>query len=299
MRSSFTHLQRDVSSVSRAAVWSARWRRLLLILPLTVLAGEAALLISGLVSWREALVIFVVLEGFHIALILGSVIGATVLTIRRCANEPGWTAFKRSYYQLLPAPIAWVITRELGSLLAVFTLLGRAVYRAPSQGIKLGYNAGRGRVFAIILGAVVLEIIVLHHVIPWPMIRLVHDIVGIYSLVIVLGYWAVPQTKPHLLFPDQLVLRSGHDIVATINWQEAKIMQHKQKSASAKLEKDKVLYLPNGRGITNLTIQLAAATSVRLGQHVGMVKTVHLGLDKPATFNTAKQFYNQTVELAH
>ncbi|MCK2243751.1 MULTISPECIES: hypothetical protein [unclassified Crossiella] len=36
---------------------------------------------------------------------------------------PNWTAFQRSCYPVLPAPMAWAITREFASLAAVLRLL--------------------------------------------------------------------------------------------------------------------------------------------------------------------------------
>ncbi|MCK2241746.1 MULTISPECIES: hypothetical protein [unclassified Crossiella] len=261
--------------------WSTGWRRLLVIIPAVVLGGEAVALLTGLVSWRDALLLLVVLEIPHIALVLGSMGYATVLAIRRRrAGEPRWTAFRRSYYQVLPTPLAWAVTRELASLVAVGTLL-----RRPRPGIG-GYSAGRGRVFAVLLVVIVVELVVLHQLIPWPGVRLAHDLVGLYSLVIVVGYWAVPRTHPHRLLPDRLELRAGHDVVVTVPWPGTVVAERETRPGRAAITDD-VLVLPNGRGLTNLTLHLPEPATARLGRSGGLVRVIELGVEDPAGFRAA------------
>lgn len=53
------------------------------------------------------------------------------------------------------------------------------------------------------------EIVLLHLLIPWPVVRVIVDLVGVFGLVTVLGMAAGPAVRPHLLFPDRLELRVG------------------------------------------------------------------------------------------
>ena len=53
------------------------------------------------------------------------------------------------------------------------------------------------------------EIVLFHLLIPWPVVRLIVDVVGVFGLVSVLGLAAAPAVRPHLLFPDRLELRMG------------------------------------------------------------------------------------------
>ncbi|GAA2793258.1 hypothetical protein [Crossiella cryophila] len=265
---------------------AARWRRLLVAIPVIVIAAEATALLAGLVRWRDALWLLLALEGPHIALIAGTMGYATVLTVRRRrGGMPGWTAFQSSYYQLLPAPVAWAITREFASLAAVLSLLLRGRRR---EARTFGYSAGRGRVFAIILLAILIELVLLHHVIPWPTVRLIHDIVGVYSLIIVIGYWAVPLTRPHRLLPDCLVLRSGHDVVAVVPWRGTVIIEHERLGIHPELDlAEERFVLPNGRGVTSLVIRSAEPVRARLGPRIGPVRVIHLGVDDPRAFRRA------------
>lgn len=263
---------------------SARWRRLLVAIPVLVLAGAATALLTGLVRWRDALWLLLLLEGPHLALIAGTMICAAALTLRRRrAGAPGWVACQGSFYQLLPAPVAWAITREFASLAAVFRLLRRGRRRAAGT---FGYSAGRGRVFAIILGAIVIEMVLVHHLVPWPVVRLVHDLVGVYSLIIVIGYWAVPLAHPHRVLPDFFVLQAGHDVVAVVPRHGAVITEHERTGARPELDHRR-LVLPNGRGRTSLVIRPVASVRARLGKRTGQVEVIHLGVDDPQALRRA------------
>ncbi|MGO1056920.1 hypothetical protein [Crossiella sp. CA198] len=226
------------------------------------------------------------LEGPHIALIAGTMGYATVLTFRRRrAGMPVRTAFQRSYYQVLPAPMAWAITREFASLAAVLRLLLRGRRREAGT---FGHSVGRGRVFVVIMSVIVIEMVLLHNVIPWQTVRLIHDIVGVCSLSIVLGYWAVPLTRPHQLPPDCLVLRSGYDVVAVVPLHSNMITDNERQRIHLGLDLAEGRFvLPNGRGTTSLVIRLAEPVRARLGQRIGPVRVIHVGVDDPRTFRHA------------
>lgn len=68
-------------------------------------------------------------------------------------------------------------------------------------------------VFAVLCGG---EIVLLHLLIPWPVVRVIVDLVGVLGLVSVLGMAAAPAVRPHLLFPDRLELRVGGRRVGTV-----------------------------------------------------------------------------------
>lgn len=68
-------------------------------------------------------------------------------------------------------------------------------------------------VFAVLCGG---EIVLLHLLIPWPVVRVIVDLVGVLGLVSVLGMAAAPAVRPHLLFPDRLELRVGGRRAGTV-----------------------------------------------------------------------------------
>lgn len=97
--------------------------------------------------------------------------------------------------------------------------VGRWVLRRPHVPIgAIPLYARRGTLAVPMVLAVLCmgEIVLLHLLIPWPVVRVVVDLAGVFGLVAVLGMAAAPAVRPHLLFPDRLELRVGGHPAGTV-----------------------------------------------------------------------------------
>lgn len=151
-------------------------------------------------------------------------------------------------------------------------------------------------VFAVLCGG---EIVLLHLLIPWPVVRLIVDLVGVLGLVAVLGMAAAPAVRPHLLFPDRLELRVGGRRTGTVPRELIGVAQAQRRlhptapelTEGADSHGDGVgpplaLTLPGPDG-TNVTLRLTEPVSVSIppapGKRArpGRVQEVRLHLDEP------------------
>lgn len=145
----------------------------------------------------------------------------------------------------------------------------------------------------LLVGITVVEIVVLHLVIPWPTARLVLVILSAYSLLWVVGLIAGFNTHPHLLVPDAVILRHGprtrlqvpRRAIASVRVREADLPGVR----SIKFEHadppggDPVLHLAQA-GRTNTVLTLAPAIDGGALSGGQDITRIHCWLDDPKAF---------------
>lgn len=185
-------------------------RRLLPVIAVVVVVFDATLLATGVIGPATALALFLAVE---------VPLGATVVTgyVRRYRAHRASTDSRRDALRALAAddPYLRMITFELGTLAS----LGRWIARrpdVPSGAVPIGYSRGTLGMPAALAVAALIELVALHLLIPWPTVRLVLDLLGVYALLVVLGMLAGRIVRPHLLTSDELILRSGPHVCARI-----------------------------------------------------------------------------------
>jgi hypothetical protein len=86
--------------------------------------------------------------------------------------------------------------------------------RRPGAGPQDRGFPHRGPVFAMalaMLGVSVVEVVLIELVVPWPPVRAVLLVVGLWGAGLVLGALAVMVVRPHLIGPDGVRVRYGPD----------------------------------------------------------------------------------------
>ena len=86
----------------------------------------------------------------------------------------------------------------------------------PAGATAIGYARGTLGVPAALAVAALVELVAVHVLVPWPTVRIVLDLLGLYGLVVILGMLAGRVVRPHLLTADTLVLRSGPHVCARV-----------------------------------------------------------------------------------
>lgn len=115
--------------------------------------------------------------------------------------------------------VRWLVVLEIGIWRSLFLLVTR---RVPGQGP--GVEAfSYARELTPIMGAFifvsVLELPVVHLLLPWETIRLIADVISIWGLLWMVGFLASMKVFPHLLDDHGLRVRSGTTTDIRIPWE--------------------------------------------------------------------------------
>lgn len=172
------------------------------------------------------------------------------------------------------------------ALRAVWLWVRRRV-EVPAGARVLRGRSGSLAVPIAFLVATLIELVVLHLLIPWEWLRWSLAAATIAGLLPVLGSVAAPRVYPSYLLGDQLVLRSAGRLAATVAVGDiARVTPRKRYSPTFPEIADGVLSLADGDG-TTVEVDLRTAVTARLtGMFPGMdrdgeVTTVRLSLESP------------------
>jgi hypothetical protein len=150
--------------------------------------------------------------------------------------------------------------------------LARAVVlwaRGRQDGVRTGdvpltYASAGTPTGPILVALAAVEIVVVELVVPWPVLRQVLLVLGVWTLVLLLGLVAAERTRPHVVRPDGLLVRSGALVRIWLPWHLVggveRRMRHELGSWGVE---DGRLHLPVA-GTTAVDVALTEAVDVRL-----------------------------------
>src|SRR3954451_15323685 len=101
--------------------------------------------------------------------------------------------------------------------------LGRWMSRRPvvaDGGVAFSYAGAITPVLWAFIGVSVIEVSVLHLVLPWETVRLVADVLGIYSVVWMIGMLAAQRVNPHVVETAGLRVRNGMTLDLLVPWEQ-------------------------------------------------------------------------------
>lgn len=184
--------------------------RLVPAIALLVVVTDGALLATGVIGPGVALALFLAVE-----IPLGAVVATGY--VRRYRAHARSTGSRRGALRALAADDPY--WRMVAAEARTFASLGRWIARrpdVPEGAVAIGYSRGTlGMPLALAIAALI-ELVAVHLLVPWPVVRLVLDLLGVYGLLMVLGWLAGRIVRPHLIVGDELVLRSGPHICARV-----------------------------------------------------------------------------------
>ncbi|USI92386.1 hypothetical protein [Rhodococcus pyridinivorans] len=222
-----------------------------LVLTVVVACTNAALAALGVLTPAAALKVWL---AFELSLgILVLIVGALRVRVLRRSGTP-WAGVLDELVGRVPAT---VIRAELRSYRALWFLIRRRRIGVGPDVTTIGYTRGTMSVPIAWLVASVIEIAVVHILVPWEWLRWTLLIVSVYSLLPLVGWLADRVVNPHLLTRDGLVLRSGHQVVAHIDVDNLQrcIPRHRFQPTETSVDGE-VLFLPGPDG-TDLDLVLA------------------------------------------
>ncbi len=236
-----------------------RFRHLLLPLTVAIIVVDATLWATGIISAAVAVILFLAIE-----LPLGVVV--IVLLIRQYRRERKVGASRKEAFERIgeTEPSIRMFITELANVNNLFLLIRGKRAGVDENTVGLSYAKGSLGLPIAFLVATVIEVIILHLVIPWAWVRVVVLIVSIYSVVLVLGYLAARVVHPHLLNREHLLLRAGRHVVARIpRGQIAKVVVTNRYKHTYPVDEGGQLHLASNPG-TNVDLVLSQPVHVTL-----------------------------------
>lgn len=202
--------------------------RMLPAIAVAVVIVDAVLLATGAIGPIAALALLIALE-----LPLGAISVASYLRRYR-----GHRAASKTRRNALKALVAEDPFLRMGAVEArTFASLGRWIARrpdVPAGATPIGYSRGTLGIPIALSIAAGIEVIAVHLLIPWPIVRLILDLGGLYALLMFLGLLAGWIVRPHLLTTDALVLRSGPHVCTRVPLDAlARVLRDRQMGSTA------------------------------------------------------------------
>lgn len=173
----------------------------------------------------------------------------------------GWRSITVS---LPPAPVRTAIVAEVGLVTAVARVVTRRPPRVPENGTAI--VSTRGTLATPLAFAVVtmIEIVVLHLVIPSPSLAGAVTLLSLYPLILLFGVIAIRWQHPHYATNTAFVLRNGSHTVATVyfaNIRDATVIR--DGIATHPMVDGSLVRLANANGCS-VSIQLASTQPITL-----------------------------------
>ncbi|QCB49934.1 hypothetical protein E5720_07475 [Rhodococcus sp. PAMC28707] len=160
----------------------------------------------------------------------------------------------------------------------------------PQHGLALVAHQGTLAIPTAFGVATLVELVVLHLVLPWPWLRLLLAVVSIWSLVALLGSIAIHRVHPHYVTDTRLVLRqSGSTVLSLCRNDIASVVLVRRFSETTPTIRDGRLFLPNANG-TSVDVTLRGQVDAQLPalipkyRQAGSVGQISLCLDHSADF---------------
>lgn len=236
-----------------------RFERVAQAVTAAVLVVNATLLVAGVISPRQAVLLFVAVE---VPLACVVIIAFLLSIVVQCRNGAG---LRDAALTALGHSPFWPFVRaEIRAYRALWLWIRGRHSGVEPGAIILGAHKGTLVMPVAFAVATVVEIVVLHLLLPWMWLRVSLAVASVWSLVALFGYLAIHRTNPHYLTDRSLVLRQSGAVVAVIARTDIESIAFGPRfTETTPAIKDDRLYLPNADG-TNVDLALARPVLARL-----------------------------------
>jgi hypothetical protein len=263
------------------------FHRVTQLLTVAILVVDAGLLATGVLTPRQALFLFIAVE-----LPLAMLVTVGFVARFRLLRRRGIGRLEAVNATFGDSPFWPIIRAEIRAYTSLWFWA-----RGRDAGIESGalvFRSSRGSmVLPAAFGvATLVEIGVLHFLLPWLWLRVTLAVLSMWSLVVMLGYLAVHRVHPHYLTDSHFVLRQSGTIVASIPRSDiASATLSRRFSRTNPIVVDNRLHLPNMDG-TNVDISLAQPISSQLPailpryRETASAHSVSMYVDDPAALVT-------------
>ncbi|SNT17689.1 hypothetical protein SAMN05421812_103552 [Asanoa hainanensis] len=176
----------------------------------------------------------------------------------------------------------------------VWVSLFRWVFRRPDPagpGARFGYSAVTTPVFIAFIAVSIVEIPILHFLLPWRTVQVVAFVVSVWGLLWMVGLLGAVRIHPHVVQTEGVRIRSGFTVDAFVPWSAVAAVRTRNRplesSKGVQFEETadgligKVVVL----GQTN--VELVFTAPIEVGMARGPLIELHLWADDPAELAAA------------
>ncbi|WP_217209192.1 hypothetical protein [Streptomyces sp. AC550_RSS872] len=250
---------------------------------LTILA-EILLVWTGKVSFTDAAIVVVIIEGLLLCLLL---LGAwqirNIYREQRDTAPDRFTAAMRAVEEVLPKPLGKLIAFEL-TLQRSTLLLATRRRDVPKGGTGVPYYRALSGILWVMLAVTIVEIVVVHLAIPWPTVRIILLVVSVIGLWWLVAFFASLVAYPTTLHNGKLRIRFSDMVDVTVPLEGVeRVRLHRQSRSQRRIAMfaDDALYV-EVYGSTNVAIRLREPVLISLPKEgERFVSEVHLWADDP------------------
>lgn len=187
------------------------------------------------------------------------------------------------------APARWLVRLEIGIWRSLILWTARRRPGSTPTTQSFTYARDLTPMLCAFIFVSVLEIPIVHLLLPWPSVRLAALVLSVWGLLWMLGYIAALRIYPHLVGDEDLRVRYGTTAEVRIPWTAV---------SAVSLERDRVdsnraVVLDDGVARmailkqTRIRVDLHGPTPVRLPDGVREIECLKLYADRPAELVTA------------
>jgi len=143
------------------------------------------------------------------------------------------------------------------------------------------------------IGVSAVELVAVHFLLPWPGVRVVADVLGVWGLVWMLGLTAALSIRPHVVDSTGVRVRSGTTAEVAVPWDAVAAVAVRRRMR----EKSRGIQLDRGEGgavlnmvagsQTNVDLALRRPLDLALPDGTETVSAVRLYCDDPRAFVAA------------
>ncbi|WP_231390278.1 hypothetical protein [Nocardia sp. CNY236] len=236
-----------------------RWGHAAQVVAAAVLVIDAAMLAAGVVSAHQAVLLFVAVEIPLACAMIVTLVFAIVVARRRGARLRDAAVNMVGH-----SPFRPFVRAELKAYRALWLWIRGRHSEVEAGALVLDARRGTLAMPVAFAVATLLEIIVLHLLLPWTWVRVSVAVASVWSLVALLGHLAIHLTSPHFLTDTSLVLRRSGAVVAVVDRTDIESITSRHRfTETAPTVRDGRLHLPNADG-TNIDLTLARPVTARL-----------------------------------
>jgi hypothetical protein len=194
--------------------------------------------------------------------------------------------------------IGSIAKRVLVVELRIYESIGRAIVRRPAipaGATGFGYHQPVRTILIVFIALSAVEIPIIDLIVhPWPVVRILFLVLGIWGLTWMIGLLCGFLTRPHAVGPDGIVVREGLELSIALPWDDIASVARRRvidepKSPRVSRNDERSLLSLRMQDETNIEIELERPVRVTLpGRHPKGgshdIEAVRLWVDDPDAF---------------